>query len=276
MRGNLPTLIDKHTRFHSLKSEQEEDSRRGFRCLRRVIGAVGLLLALAGAAWAQLGVGMETGAVISGYNDVRVPKEEGTALSLSDQLSTKTKPFVRLRVSYLFARRHWLSLLVAPLSVEARGSVGSAVHFDGADFPAHAPLVASYRFDSYRLTYRYLLRDRGATRLAVGITAKIRDAAIRLEGSGISGETTNTGFVPLLSGRFEWWPGQWLGVILDVDAAAAPQGRAEDALVAVAYVPRRHLQLYSGYRILEGGADVEQVYNFALFHYLCLGATWTF
>ncbi len=235
-----------------------------------------MLLSLALRAQAQFSVGAETGAVISGYNDVRVPNVGGTTVSLSEELSTATKAFVRVRVSYTFAQRHWVSLLVAPLRLEAQGSLGRAVHFDGADFPAHAPLSATYRFDSYRVTYRYLLDDQGSLRIAVGITAKIRDAAIRLQTPGLSRETTNTGFVPLLSGQLVWWPGARVGLVLDMDALAAPQGRAEDVLAAVLLAPSRHLQLYAGYRLLEGGADVGQVYNFALLHYLCLGASWTF
>jgi hypothetical protein len=30
--------------------------------------------------------------------------------------------------------------------------------------------------------------------------------------------------------------------------------------------------LYGGYRILEGGADVDEVYTFSLFHYAMIGA----
>jgi hypothetical protein len=235
-----------------------------------------LLLGWALSARAQVSIGLESGVVMSGYNDVRVPKTAGAVLSLSQDLSTTSKLFVRLRLSYGFAQRHVLSLLVAPLRLQASGAVDRPVHFAGTDFHAQVPLSASYRFDSYRLTYRYLLDNAGAVRLAVGLTAKVRDAAIRLQARGLSGETTNTGFVPLLSGRLQWQPGRRLGLVVDADALAAPQGRAEDVLVALTWAASRHLQAYGGYRLLEGGADVEQVYNFALLHYLSLGAVWTF
>ncbi|MBC7186960.1 MAG: hypothetical protein H5U38_08005 [Calditrichaeota bacterium] len=237
---------------------------------------VALLLGWALSAQAQVSIGLESGVVMSGYNDVRVPSSVGTDLSLSQELSTTSKAFVRLRLSYGFAQRHVLSLLVAPLRLEASGAVDRPVHFAGTDFPAQVPLSASYRFDSYRLTYRCFVDNAGAVRLAVGLTAKVRDAAIRLEAPGLSGETTNTGFVPLLSGRLQWQPGGHLGLVVDADALAAPQGRAEDVLVALTWTADRRLQVYGGYRLLEGGADVEQVYNFALFHYVSLGAVWTF
>ena len=48
--------------------------------------------------------------------------------------------------------------------------------------------------------------------------------------------------------------------------------RAEDIFVGLGYLVRPQFTLKAGYRILEGGADVDSVYNFALVHYLCLGA----
>lgn len=81
----------------------------------------------------------------------------------------------------------------------------------------------------------------------------------------------------MLSGQLAWWPAPRTGLVLDMDALAAPQGRAGDILAAALYAPSRHLQLYyGGYRLLEGGADVDQLYNFVLLHSLCFGANWTF
>ena len=61
-----------------------------------------------------------------------------------------------------------------------------------------------------------------------------------------------------------------------VDALATPQGRAEDVLVAVQYQLQKNIDLKLGYRMLEGGADVDEVYNFALLHYLVLGVAISF
>ena len=59
--------------------------------------------------------------------------------------------------------------------------------------------------------------------------------------------------------------------MLDGDALAAPQGRAEDVLSAVAYQISDKFKIKAGYRILEGGADNDEVYTFSLFHYATLG-----
>jgi len=67
-----------------------------------------------------------------------------------------------------------------------------------------------------------------------------------------------------------------LGFLLAGDALAAPQGRAEDVLLALQYRPGDDLMLRLGYRILEGGADNDEVYSFTLINYLVVGGTVTF
>lgn len=64
-----------------------------------------------------------------------------------------------------------------------------------------------------------------------------------------------------------------LGVLLYGDALAAPQGRAKDVLLALQYKVNEKVTLKGGYRILEGGADNDEVYSFALFNYAVLGVT---
>jgi hypothetical protein len=58
---------------------------------------------------------------------------------------------------------------------------------------------------------------------------------------------------------------------LEGDALAAKQGRAEDVLLALLYRLSPKVTVKAGYRIVEGGANVEEVYNFALIHYASLG-----
>ena len=69
-----------------------------------------------------------------------------------------------------------------------------------------------------------------------------------------------------------------MSLLLEGDAAASPggQGRAEDILLALIFNPSRNVAIKVGYRILEGGADVEEVYNFALLHYIVGGMTVSF
>jgi hypothetical protein len=225
---------------------------------------------------AQWSVDLETGFVFSGYNDVRIPRDTGTGFSLSKDLQTDSSLFFRLRLGYQFHPKHTLSVLAAPLTLDASGRVSKAIRFFEEDFPPDVPLKALYRFNSYRVTYRFVFLQREKWRIGVGFTAKIRDATVRVEGDGKSSEKANVGFVPLLNFRVEWLFSEKFSLLLAGDALAAPQGRAEDVLLAFQFHLNRKLTLRAGYRVLEGGADVEEVYNFALFHYVVVGATFYF
>ncbi|MBN1433879.1 hypothetical protein JW921_03910 [Candidatus Fermentibacterales bacterium] len=240
-----------------------------------VILTIGMLTmpsprASSGAEWF---LDLESGGAFPGYNDVRVPGETGTDISVTGDLETDAAVFFRARGGVTVGDRHTLSALVAPLTLEASGSVGFPVLFGDVEFDAATPLEATYRFDSYRISYSYRFIDNGSLRLDAGLTAKIRDAEIRLEGGGQTSSTANTGFVPLIRFALAWRVGPSVEVLLDGDALVGPQGRAEDVFagVGVGLCPR--LVLRAGYRLLEGGADVEQVYNFTMVNYAAVGIT---
>lgn len=219
---------------------------------------------------------LETGVVLSGRNDARIPGDVGTTLSLSDELKTEPTPVFRLRGGLRFGQRHLLSLLYAPLRLTARGSADRDVVFQNTTYPADSQLLAVYRFDSYRATYRYSFMRSNQWELAAGVTAKIRSAETSLYGVDAQ-RKTNVGFVPLANIHIEWRPGsRQFGVVLDADALAAPQGRAEDILLAATWRVREAVELRAGYRMLEGGADNGEVYSFAWLHYFVAAARLTF
>jgi hypothetical protein len=215
---------------------------------------------------------LESGGVFSGYNDVQIPREAGTKISLIDNLSTDSKVYFRARLTWNINDKHSLSLLAAPLKLNANGQVDKEVFFEGTTFPANTPLEALYRFDSYRLTYRYNFHRKENLTIGIGFTAKIRDAEVTLKSTGLSSTKTNTGFVPLINFRLNWRLAPQFSLLFEGDALAAPQGRAEDVFLGLTYDPIENFGLKIGYRILEGGADVEEVYNFTLLHYISLGA----
>jgi len=219
----------------------------------------------------QASFDLETGAVGTGYNDVRSPGDQGTLFSLKDDLISKTEFFYRIRVNYTIKSRHTLSLLYAPLKTISSGNVPNDILFEGATFPANADLTGTYKFNSYRLTYRYGIVLKPKFEFGLGFTAKIRDAKITLASAGLEREKVNVGFVPIINFRMLWKPDEKFGILLEGDALAAPQGRAEDILVAATYRLSDHFGLKAGYRILEGGADNDEVYTFSLFNYAAVG-----
>ncbi len=225
---------------------------------------------------AQAIIDFETGAFFTGYNDVRISGDKGTLFSLKDDLAAKTNIFYRLRGGYTIRSRHTISLLYAPLQTKSEGKAAKNILFEEVFFPANSQLTGTYKFNSYRLTYRYDIVSKPRVVFGLGLTAKIRDASISLSSPGLSATKTNVGFVPIINFRLLWKIDNKWGILLDGDALAAPQGRAEDVLIASTYKLTENLGIRAGYRILEGGADNDKVYNFALFHYASVGISYTF
>ena len=221
---------------------------------------------------AQVDLDLETGAVFSGYNDVRIPGDAGTLISLSEELKADPQFYYRIRVFYNFNDRHHLGFLFAPLSINSSGQLDRDILYVDEIYPANTPLEAKYVFNSYRLTYRYDFLRKEKIKIGIGFTAKIRDAKIAVNGNGTESEKTNVGFVPIINFRLLWQFSPVFAFLLDGDALAAPQGRAEDILAAITAKVSDHFDLKLGYRILEGGADNDEVYNFTLIHYAAIGA----
>jgi hypothetical protein len=234
------------------------------------------LLAWASSIKAQALIDLESGLVFTGSNDVRIPGDEGTLFSLKDDLIPETEFFYRIRLNYTIKSRHTFSLLYAPLETTSEGSVPNDIFFEGVVFPANTGLTGTYKFNSYRLTYRYEIVRKPRFEFGLGLTAKIRDAEIALFSPGLTSSKTNVGFVPIINFRLLWKVNDKFGLLLEGDALAAPQGRAEDVLIAATYDLSDNLRIRAGYRILEGGADNDEVYNFALFHYASVGISYTF
>lgn len=216
---------------------------------------------------------VEAGMAFPGYNDVQVPNDDtGTRFSLTDALDVDPEFIYRIRGG-LETGKHTFYAFAAPLTLEGSGVLEEEIEFGGETFAQGSDVTGLYRFDSYRLTWRYLLVDNTDIRFSGGFSAKIRDAEIRLESGSLSANTTNTGFVPLLSFDLRWKPACRLGAVLEGDALVGPQGRAEDVFLGLIYKAGDRLDLRAGYRIIEGGADVESVYNFTLVNFVTAGAT---
>ena len=220
-------------------------------------------------------VELETGPVWQSLNDVQIPNTSaGTRFSLYDLTGSGPWPAARIYATFRLAPKHDLRLLVAPLSIEEDVTIGKDIKFSGGTF-SPGPATARYKFNSYRVTYRYRYYDR-RWKLWVGFTAKIRDAAIELSQGQNSSEKTDLGFVPLLHLAGEYPFNDRTGFLFDLDALAGGPGRAEDLALKLYYDPNVRWRIAAGYRTVEGGADVEEVYNFAWLHYAVLSLAYRF
>ena len=209
---------------------------------------------------------LEGGAAWQLRNDFAVPGDTGTRLSI-DEANPGPFPAFRGTLWWDLGERSSLRLLAAPLRASATLTPDSAVDFNGATFAAGRSLDVDYVFDSYRLSYVWRFRSSGPVSFRAGLTAKVRDAKIELTQGALSSAKTNTGFVPLLYGGVRWQMTDALALDLDVDAAAASQGRAEDVALRLEAKVSPKVDLFVGARTLEGGADNDEVYSFAWFAY---------
>jgi len=257
-----------------------------------VLTSSGVRLVLAAAVWFLLtgaparadetglrgfGLEIEAGPVWQGMNDVEIPND-GTATRIAvEELIGRGPSFsYRIYLSYDFNEEHGLRLLFAPLTIEGDGTPSEEIRFDGETFPPDVATHASYTFNSYRLTYRYRFHDGENWRWHVGFTAKIRDAEVIVSQASNEASYDNLGFVPLLHLAGEWKMTDRWSAILDADALAAPQGRAEDVALKIGYRFGNRWSAAAGYRMVEGGADNDKVYTFAWLHYAVASVRYDF
>jgi len=212
---------------------------------------------------------VELGPAWQTRNDFAVPGEGGTRLDLG---STGAVPAARVTLIRDLGERWSFRLLAAPLATETGFVPEREVDFDGMLFPAGLPLTQEFRFDSYRFSFFYRFPSDGPWSFRAGATGKIRSADIRLAGAGRSASRDDLGFVPLLYGGARYDAGGPLAFDAELDAAAASQGRAVDLSLRLELPGTGRLRPYVGYRLLDGGADNEEVRTFATFHYLLAGA----
>lgn len=207
---------------------------------------------------------------------MQIPGDSGTRYSLDELVGTGPFPFYRLELTYNIRPRHSLRFLLAPFEYTKTGILDKNVFFVDQTFNAGENTDATYRFNSYRATYRYLFHDGEKWRWQVGFTAKIRDAEIALTQEGKSAKDSNVGLVPLLNLYGEYQLAERWHFIIDFDGLVGPQGRAVDLGLLARYDVTKRWYVGGGYRTLEGGADNDEVYNFAWFNYASISAGFRF
>lgn len=226
---------------------------------------------------AQFIADVESGAIFGGpYNRIKIFTETGTEFNaFGEQFRVQPNIFVRLRAGYTIADRHTIIGLVAPLTIFSyTDGYSQDIQYQGTNFDASLPLEVRYVFNSYRLTYRYHIVEKEKITFALGATAKIRQASVRLKNDQVSSINTNLGFVPIINLYLNWRPIEKLGIILEGDGLAVPQGRAEDFFIGAAYYATDNLAIKAGYRLLEGGGSNPESIVFTYIHYASVGLTW--
>lgn len=213
---------------------------------------------------------LETGVVWQSRNNVRIPGDDGTRFSLVDVAGKGPYSFYRLESLVNLDANQQLRFLIAPFKYTENGELDKDVFFVDQNFLAGQPTRATYKFNSYRISYRYRVQNSAPWQWWLGGTAKIRDAKVAISQGNNQARDTNVGFVPLVNlyGKYQMNP--FWKMVLDLDGLVGPQGRAIDLGIKFHYQLNRQWYLGAGYRTLEGGVDNDSVYNFAWFNYALL------
>ena len=110
----------------------------------------------------------------------------------------------------------------------------------------------------------------------MGFTADVKNSSISLEGGGVKAEETDTNIMPLVDFSAYMTLTRNLGIVFEANALAIARGRTEDILFALQYRLNRFVNLRLSYRMLEGGIDKTDIYNFALLNHFAVGTTISF
>ena len=215
----------------------------------------------------RVAVEFEAGSLWLTRNDVQIPNNTGTRFSLIDAAGKGPYFNYRIEAGHDINERHGFRAVFAPIDIEEDAMLDTDVSFAGESFSPGVETKANYKFSSYRFTYRYRFYNGPTWSWKIGFTAFIRDARIALRQGDVFAEDTDVGFVPLahLTGKARL--GDRWNFLLDFDGMGAPQGRAFDIAAKMGYAVSDRWELAFGYRTIEGGADVERVYNFAWLHF---------
>ena len=108
------------------------------------------------------------------------------------------------------------------------------------------------------------------------MSAKIRDAGVSLKNKELLSENFSIGFVPLVNLLANYDLSQKMGIDFFGEGIIASKGRAIDISLSGRYVLTENLQANIGYRLLEGGADGTNRYNFIQLHFIFASLNYSF
>lgn len=208
----------------------------------------------------------ELGLLQNTYNQVRIPGDEGTQFNLRKSLP-ENSPYFRLDYKKFFENGHGIRLMYAPLRLKGEHTYDQDINFNGSIFNRNEETKTLYQFNSYRVSYFNQWVQSEKWKVNIGVTANIRDAEIALKQGSTKESRTDIGLVPLLYLWSEYWVSDSSKFTFDFDGLAAPQGRAFDVALMFGHRLSPSLMANLGYRMLEGGADNDKVYTFAMFNF---------
>jgi hypothetical protein len=234
---------------------------------------------------AQLSLDIETGTFLVNRNDAssswknsfgELNGTEGTLFSYAKDFNNPLKPLIRIRTNYAFGtnNKHIISFLAAPLEYTTSGTLNNPITFNSVVFDAQKETQGFYKFNGYRLTYRYQWLQSEKITLGLGLTLNYRDAAFSLKQENLYERNYNRGFVPLINTYTRIQLKEKLSILIDGDVFYIDKtGGAIDYLTGFQFNVGKQLHIKTGYRFFSGvGSEVGNVYNKLFVSSYVLGA----
>ena len=251
------------------------------RFLTIAVGAVSivsvLVLTPAMAADPTVSLRLTAGSSWQVRNDVQIPNDDmGSRFSLHDAVGTGPVSAVRFELNWALNNKHGIRIMLAPLSYTEIALFDQPVRFAGETYSADQVSEATYRFNSWRVGYHYSLVNNDAGSFRVGATLKVRDAEIRLQQGDTESFDDDVGIVPLLYLAGSYRLSERVTFRADFDGLAGGPGRAIDIGAALDFAISRRWQIGAEVRVLDGGADTDDVFNFARFNSAALAISTQF
>jgi hypothetical protein len=214
---------------------------------------------------------IETGLMMTGKNDVRVPGNSGTNFSLTEDFDAKAALHFRFKLVQPLAEKHRLIFTYAPLKVTSTGTTKDDIHFGGSHFIPNLNLTGEYRLDSYRQSYMLDLVKLAKTSVSVGASVEIRDEAVKLSGSDYYGKRADTNVVFLANAGWKSQLSSKTSLLIEGDFLIDKDNSCNDIYLGMYNKFLKDSGFKYGYRIIQRKTYTESIHNNAVFHFLTVG-----
>ncbi|MDP7321510.1 MAG: hypothetical protein QF441_12940 [Bacteriovoracaceae bacterium] len=205
-------------------------------------------------------ISIDIGQTETVFNRISIPSSQANQLSLPEDESLTS---FRLTGFMDTKKGNQIYFLIAPLEVQYQFESDKNFKFNDINFTNNTQTKFNYKFNSYRVGYLWTWKT-DSLKYWIGAVAKIRDAKTEVIQGSQTDSFSNIGLVPLLSAGLNLKLYKELYLFTHTDALGSSRGSAYDSQVELKY----QIQDYSaslGKRILGGGAENDDVYNFAQF-----------
>ena len=205
-------------------------------------------------------ISLEIGDYATGYNYFQKPNKDSNRQDMPQEAGNF---YYRIRTFYDLKNDWMVYGLLAPLTIDYSYDSDKNFVYNNQSF-LKGKTDVSYKFNSYRLGMlkKFIYENYSWWG---GATLKVRDAHIIVKQGAKEEKFSNIGLVPLLSIGGEWYFTEHIGVWSHFDGLAASQGSAYDLSLELRFRVNNNHFFSIGKRILGGGADNDELKNFALF-----------